>query len=254
MMLAQQLYEAGHITYMGTDSTNLSKGAVEECRELVQEKFGKDYLPVEPTLYVSKKSAQEAHEAIRPTDVRQLPELLASGLDKDAARIYELIWRQFVACQMTHALFDSTQISVACQNYELRARGRVLKFDGFLKVQPPQQKKKDDEDLTLPPLEEGDVLNLEELLPTQHFTKPPPRFTEASLVRELEKKGVGRPSTYAAIISAIQERGYVRLENRRFYAEKMGDIVTDRLVESFDDLVDYSFTAQMEEQLDDIAP
>ena len=253
MMLAQQLYEAGHITYMRTDSTNLSKDAVEECREFVQEKFGKDYLPEEPTLYVSKKSAQEAHEAIRPTDVRQLPELLASGLDKDAARIYELIWRQFVACQMTHALFDSTQISVACQNYELRARGRVLKFDGFLKVQPPQQKKKDDEDLTLPPLEEGDVLNLEELLPTQHFTKPPPRFTEASLVRELEKKGVGRPSTYAAIISTIQERGYVRLERRRFFCLKMGEIVTDRLVENFQDLMDYGFTASLEEGLDKIA-
>ena len=252
MMLAQQLYEAGHITYMRTDSTNLSKEAVEECRLFVRDLYGREYLPEEANTYTSKKSAQEAHEAIRPTDVRQIPEHLESGLGPDAVKVYELIWRQFVACQMTPARFDSTQIVVHSGSYELRARGRVLRFDGFLRVQP-QQKKKGEEERILPPMEEGENLRLEELQPSQHFTKPPPRFTEASLVRELEKKGVGRPSTYASIISTIQERGYVRLEKRRFFCLKMGGIVTDRLIENFHDLMDYGFTASLEEGLDKIA-
>src|SRR5262249_18812896 len=157
------------------------------------------------------------------------------------------IWRQFVACQMTPAEFTSTSIVVQAGEFELRTRGRVIRFDGFTKVLALASKK--DEDVVLPDVKQGEALKLLKLNPSQHFTKPAPRYTEAALVKELEKRGIGRPSTYAAIISTIQERGYVRVENRRFYAEKMGDIVTERLVESFSDLLDYGFTASMEESL-----
>jgi len=250
MMLAQRLYEAGYITYMRTDSTNLSVDAVNTCREYIESNFGSRYVPEDPRVYSSKAGAQEAHEAIRPSDVS----VLISGvqnLEKDAERLYELIWRNFVACQMTNAEFLSSSLEITAGDFNLRTRGRVLKFDGFLKVMPINSKK--DEDVLLPDMKVGDQLSLSKLDPKQHFTKPSARFSEAALVKELEKKGIGRPSTYAAIISTIQDRGYVRLENKRFYAEKMGDIVTDRLVESFSDLMDYSFTAQMEEKLDEIA-
>jgi DNA topoisomerase-1 len=250
MMLAQRLYEAGYITYMRTDSTNLSADAVEACRDYVSKRFGKQYIPEAARRYSSKEGAQEAHEAIRPSDVNTLSTSI-SGLEKDAERLYELIWRTFVACQMTDAHFLSSSIEVTAGDYQLRTRGRVLKFDGFLKVLPVSSKK--DEDVLLPDIKVGEILTLKQLDPKQHFTKPTARYSEAALVKELEKKGIGRPSTYAAIISTIQDRGYARLENKRFYAEKMGDIVTDRLVESFDDLMDYSFTAQMEEKLDEIA-
>ena len=172
-------------------------------------------------------------------------------MERDAERLYTLIWRQFVACQMTPAEFTSSSVTVKAGDFELKTRGRVMRFDGHLRVQPPAGKK--DEDTELPDVKVGDDLDLIQIDPTQHFTKPPPRYTEASLVKELEKRGIGRPSTYAAIISTIQDRGYARVENRRFYAEKMGDIVTDRLVESFSDLLDYSFTAKMEESLDEVA-
>ena len=250
MMLAQRLYEAGYITYMRTDSTNLSADAVASCRDYISDNFGGRYLPENPRLYSSKEGAQEAHEAIRPSDVT-VRSTDIKNLEKDAERLYELIWRNFVACQMSDAEFLSSSVEVQAGDFTLRTRGRVVKFDGFLKVMPTNSKK--DEDVLLPDFKVGETLSLKELEPKQHFTKPSPRFSEAALVKELEKRGIGRPSTYAAIISTIQERGYVRLENRRFYAEKMGDIVTDRLVESFDDLMDYSFTAQMEEQLDEIA-
>ncbi|MDX1400128.1 MAG: type I DNA topoisomerase, partial [Oceanospirillum sp.] len=249
MMLAQRLYEAGYITYMRTDSTNLSKEAVESCRDYISDNFGKKYLPEAPNSYSSKEGAQEAHEAIRPSDVSRSSTDLKS-MERDAERLYELIWRQFVACQMVPAEYMSTSLVVEAGPFELRARGRVMQFDGFTRVMPSNSKK--DEDQSLPDLQVGDLLTLEQLLPKQHFTKPVARFTEASLVKELEKRGIGRPSTYAAIISTIQDRGYVRLENRRFYAEKMGDIVTDRLSESFSDLMDFSFTARMEESLDDV--
>lgn len=250
MTLAQRLYESGYITYMRTDSTNLSQDALNAVRGLIGKTFGDAYLPEKPRYYTSKEGAQEAHEAIRPTDVsRKATDI--KGLERDAERLYDLIWRQFVACQMTDAEFISTSIQVSAGDYELRARGRIMKFDGFLKVLPAAGKK--DEDVVLPDLEVGEVLSLQALEPKQHFTKPPARYTEASLVKELEKRGIGRPSTYASIISTIQERGYVRLQNRRFYAEKMGDIVTDRLTECFHDLLDYGFTARMEEKLDEIA-
>lgn len=251
MMLAQRLYEAGYITYMRTDSTNLSNDAIAACREYIGSHFAKAYLPDAPKLYSSKEGAQEAHEAIRPSDVNVEPTQL-SGMERDAERLYTLIWRQFVACQMAPAEFTSTSIVVEAGDFELRTRGRVVRFDGFMKVQAPAASKKDD-DQELPDVKVGDVLRLVKVDPSQHFTKPAPRYSEAALVKELEKRGIGRPSTYASIISTIQDRGYVKVENRRFYAEKMGDIVTDRLVESFSNLLDYSFTARMEESLDTVA-
>lgn len=251
MMLAQRLYEQGYITYMRTDSTNLSKDAVEDCRSFISKQHGSQYLPDNPTSYSSKAGAQEAHEAIRPSDVRVQPNQIGGSLERDAERLYNLIWRQFVACQMVPAKFLSTSVALSANDYELRTRGRVVIFDGYQKVLPPMQKK--DDDGVLPALKVGETLSLKQLEPSQHFTKPPARYTEASLVKELEKRGIGRPSTYAAIISTIQDRGYVQVEKRRFYAQKMGDIVTERLVESFADLMDYNFTAKMESSLDDVA-
>jgi DNA topoisomerase-1 len=250
MMLAQRLYEAGHISYMRTDSTNLSEEAVGACRGFIEAHYGERYLPDVPSVYSSKEGAQEAHEAIRPSDVAVEPGSL-TALESDQARLYDLIWRQFVACQMPPAEYLSTSLAVEAGDFELRTRGRILRFDGFTRVQPPA--KNGQADTPLPDVEVGDRLSLRELEPKQHFTKPPPRYGEASLVRELEKRGIGRPSTYASIISTIQDRGYARVENRRFYAEKMGDIVTERLVESFEELLDYGFTAQMEAALDQVA-
>ena len=250
MMMAQRLYEAGYITYMRTDSTNLSAEAVTSCRDYILDNYGKKYLPADPISYSSKEGAQEAHEAIRPSDVAVETKNLQK-MERDAERLYELIWRQFVACQMTKAEFTSTSIVVGCADFELRTRGRIMRFDGFMKAMPPASKK--DDDVILPEVNVDDAITLEKLEPSQHFTKPTPRYGEASLVKELEKRGIGRPSTYASIISTIQDRGYVRVENRRFYAEKMGDVVTERLVESFSDLLDYSFTANMEESLDAVA-
>ena len=250
MMMAQRLYEAGYITYMRTDSTNLSTEAVDAAREYIGKKYGKKYLPEKPISYSSREGAQEAHEAIRPSNVNTMMSEL-QNVDKDAVRLYELIWRQFVACQMPPAKFDVTTLKVDAAGFELRAKGRVVVFDGWTKAQPPQQKGADD--IILPAVAEGDVMSLVKLDPSQHFTKPPARYSEASLVKELEKRGIGRPSTYASIISTIQDRGYVTVQNRRFYAEKIGDIVTERLDENFKDLMDYNFTATMEEKLDSIA-
>jgi len=250
MMLAQRLYEAGYITYMRTDSTNLSTEAVDACRAYIEKKYGKKYFPEKPISYSSREGAQEAHEAIRPSDVNVMMSDLKS-VDPDAVRLYELIWRQFVSCQMTPAQFDVTTLTIIADEFELRIKGRVVKFDGWTKVMRPMQK--GSEDVLLPAIDVGDILKLIQLNPSQHFTKPPPRYTEASLVRELEKRGIGRPSTYAAIISTIQDRGYVTANNRRFYANKIGEVVTERLVESFGELMDYGFTAGMEEKLDSIA-
>lgn len=250
MMLAQRLYEAGYITYMRTDSTNLSAEAVASARELIEKDYGKKYLPDQPRLYSSKEGAQEAHEAIRPSDVTVHSTNLKS-MERDAERLYELIWRQFVACQMPNADYISTSVLVAAGNLELRVRGRILQFDGYTRVQPPAGRK--EEEQPLPDYQVDQVLTLEELHPSQHFTKPPSRYGEASLVRELEKRGIGRPSTYASIITTIQDRGYVTLNNKRFYAEKIGDVVTERLSESFKDLLDYNFTAQLEEGLDKVS-
>jgi DNA topoisomerase-1 len=250
MTLAQRLYEAGHITYMRTDSTHLSVDAVNACRDFIGKRFGERYLPGKPNSYSSREGAQEAHEAIRPSDVNVTENSSAlSAMERDAQRLYNLIWQQFVACQMTPARYISSSIDVAAGDFELRIKGRIMEFDGYTRVFPAGK----DDDIVLPDIVVGEELRLKELEPVQHFTKPPARYTEASLVKELEKRNIGRPSTYASIISTIQDRGYVKLENRRFYALKMGDIVTERLVENFTDLMSYDFTANMENQLDDIA-
>jgi DNA topoisomerase I len=251
MMLAQRLYEAGYITYMRTDSTALSADAVAMCRDYIKDNHGDKYLPDSPKIYSSKDGAQEAHEAIRPSNARTRAKHL-KNVDDDAIKLYNLIWGQFIACQMTDAIYDVTNLVVKAGNFKLAAKGRVVKFDGWTSVQPPRKSKNDD-DTILPEVSVGEKLKLEQLLPKQHFTKPSPRYSEAALVKELEKRGIGRPSTYASIISTIQDRGYVIVKNRRFYANKMGEIVTDRLGESFDNLMDYSFTAKMEETLDVIA-
>ncbi|CAG75189.1 DNA topoisomerase I [Pectobacterium atrosepticum SCRI1043] len=250
MMMAQRLYEAGYITYMRTDSTNLSQDALTMVRGYIGEEFGKRYLPEAATGYSNKENSQEAHEAIRPSDVGVLADSL-KDMEADAQKLYQLIWRQFVACQMTPAQYDSTTLIVEAADYQLRAKGRTLRFDGWTKVMPALRK--NDEDRTLPTVAVGEGLSLQKLLPGQHFTKPPARYSDASLVKELEKRGIGRPSTYASIISTIQDRGYVRAENRRFYAEKMGEIVTDRLEENFRELMNYDFTARMESRLDQVA-
>jgi len=251
MVVAQRLYEAGYITYMRTDSTNLSADAVATCREYIGANFPPRYLPEEPQAYSSKEGAQEAHEAIRPSDVNVIQASL-EGMEPDAERLYELIWRQFVAGQMPGAEYTSSTLTVAAGDYELNAKGRIIRFDGFTRVQPPAGGRKGEDDV-LPDMLVGEVLTLKSIEPAQHFSKPTARYGEASLVRELEKRGMGRPSTYAAIISTIQDRGYVRLENRRFYAEKMGDVVTERLWKSFGELMDYGFTASMEVKLDEVA-
>ncbi|MBM4205256.1 MAG: type I DNA topoisomerase [Gammaproteobacteria bacterium] len=250
MTMAQRLYEAGHITYMRTDSTNLSAEAVGAARDFIQKTHGDAYLPDKPRVYASKKDAQEAHEAIRPSNVGRSAAHLYD-MEADAQRLYDLIWRQFVACQMPDAEYLSTTVTALANRCEVRLRGRILTFDGYTRVLPPQSRR--DEELEIPNFAAGEALDLRGAETIQHFTKPPPRFGEASLVRELEKRGIGRPSTYAAIISTIQERGYVTLQNRRFYAEKIGELVTDRLVEKFQNLMDYGFTADMEAELDRIA-
>ena len=250
MMLAQRLYEAGYITYMRTDSTNLSAEAVAAGRDYILSNYGKKYLPEKPNVYTSKGGAQEAHEAIRPSDI-QTQATDVNGVDRDAQRLYELIWRQFLACQMTPAKYENTTLTISAADYDLKLKGRTVLFDGWTRVMKAIAKSA--EEVLLPAVKEGDTFKLKELLPAQHFTKPPARFSEASLVRELEKRGIGRPSTYASIISTIQDRGYVTTQNKRFYAEKIGAVVTERLCESFNELMTYNFTSDMEEKLDEIA-
>ncbi len=247
MSLAQRLYQAGHITYMRTDSTHLSDDAITAARGHIEGRFGIDYLPSKPNFYRPRKGAQEAHEAIRPTDVEREPERLTE-MDRDARRLYALIRQTLIACQMAPARFLSSTITVSAGEFELRAKGRIMQFPGYLAAMLSRE-----EDVILPDVAAGDLLRLEKLDPVQNFTRPPPRFTEASLVRELEKRGIGRPSTYASTISTIQDRGYVKVENKRFHALKIGDIVTERLDESFRDLMDYDFTARMEVALDEVA-
>ncbi len=249
MTLAQRLYEAGYITYMRTDSTNISQEALSSCRDFITTRYGQKYLPEKPNIYGSKAAAQEAHEAVRPSNV-DISVADLQGVDDDAKKLYEMIWQQFVAGQMLPARFNSTTVKVSAGDCELRVRGRVMIFDGFLRAIPVLRSQ---DDVELPDYRVGEELQLLQLVPRQHFTKPPPRYSEAALVKELEKRGIGRPSTYANIISTIQDRGYARLENRRFYAEKIGEIVTSRLGDNFTDLMDYGFTAAMEAQLDEVA-
>ncbi len=259
MMVAQRLYEGVElggegsvalITYMRTDSTRVSNEALTAVRELIETEHGKPYLPAEPNRYTSGKSAQEAHEAVRPTDLIYTPEKVArAGLPQDFLRLYTLIYNRFVASQMTPAIFAVTNIEVKAADGVFKAQGKILKFDGFRKVLAPAGKQ---EDALLPDLHEGQKQDLLELAPTQHFTQPPPRYSEASLVKTLEKEGIGRPSTYATIISKIQERNYVEQKERRFYCTEIGRIVTDLLVEHFPKVMDLKFTSHMEEEFDEI--
>jgi DNA topoisomerase-1 len=252
MRVAQGLYEAGYITYMRTDSTNLSNEALSMARSYINETFGPKYLPESPTSYASSnKSAQEAHEAIRPTDVTFTPKDAHAKLGPDDFKLYQLIWNRFVACQMPPAEFDQTAVTIAAPTQQgdavFRATGRKLVFDGFMKVTGVSS-----EDQLLPSLSEGNQVHPIELSPTQHFTQPPPRYTEASLVKELERLGIGRPSTYASIIQTIQDREYVMQRDRRFYATMLGGVVTDKLIQAFPEIMDVTFTADMELKLDKI--
>jgi DNA topoisomerase-1 len=256
MMIAQRLYEGVElgsdgavalITYMRTDSTRVSNDALKDCREHIQKQYGAPYLPAQPNKYTSGKSAQEAHEAIRPTDLSYTPEKVAKFLPQDQHRLYTLIYNRFVASQMTPAVFAVTNIEVRAADGLFKSQGKILKFDGYRRVLPPGGKQ---EDALLPSLTERQALDLLELVPTQHFTQPPPRYSEASLVKSLEKEGIGRPSTYASIINTIQDRGYVELKERRFHATELGMVVTDLLVEHFPQVMDPKFTSHMEEDFD----
>jgi DNA topoisomerase I len=267
MMLAQKLYEGVElgdegsialITYMRTDSVNVSADAVAQVRDHIGSSYGQKYLPEKPNVYKSKKDAQEAHEAIRPTDVTRTPESVKAYLDESMWKLYQMIWQRFVASQMVPAIFDQTTIDVAANDYTFRATGSVQKFDGYLAAYQSVQEEEEKEDAgdaagnRLPQVREGEVLHLESIRPDQHFTEPPPRYTEATLVKELEEKGIGRPSTYAAIISTIVEREYVTKDGGRFAPTMLGERVSILLVKSFEDIFDVGFTARLEEELDEI--
>ena len=270
MMLAQRLYEGielgsegsvGLVTYMRTDSPRVSNEALDEVRGLIKERYGPQFCPDSPNVYKSKKDAQEAHEAIRPTSSLRTPDQVQPYLEEDALKLYRLIWMRFVASQMMPAVFDQTTIDVSAKGkdgatYMFRATGSVPKFNGFLDVYKEGKDEKDADDEEekhkLPLVHEGEELKFKEILPEQHFTEPPPRYNEATLVKELEADGVGRPSTYASILSTIQEREYVKKEGGKFIPTELGMVVTDLLLESFEDLFDVKYTARMEEELDEI--
>jgi DNA topoisomerase-1 len=270
MMLAQRLYEGielgdegrvGLITYMRTDSTRVSNDALSEVREMIGSNYGMEYLPETPNVFKSKqKGAQEAHEAIRPTSALRHPDAVRKYLQEDEYKVYKLIWQRFVASQMNPAVFDQTTVDIDAKrdglSYQFRVTGSVLKFDGFLKIYVESKEGKDEEDEALkhklPPLEAGQKLRLRSLKPEQHFTEPPPRYNEASLVKELEERGIGRPSTYATILSTIQERQYVQKLGGKFAPTEIGLVVTDLLVENFKDIFDPAYTARLEEELDEI--
>ena len=266
MMIAQKLYEGvelgsegsvGLITYMRTDSTRVSDAALNEARDFINAQYGPPYLPEKAVHYRSKKDAQDAHEAIRPTEVTRTPDSLAAYLNKDELRLYRLIWQRFVASQMTPAIFDQTTIDISAGRFIFRATGSVQKFDGFLKLYQEGRDEKTEEDeeaeRTLPPVEKGESLALNKITPEQHFTDPPPRFTEATLVKALEEKGIGRPSTYAAIMTTILAREYVEKLEGRFHPTELGKTVNDLLIQGgFDDLFNETYTARMEEELDSI--
>jgi len=274
MMVAQRLYEGielgeegpiGLITYMRTDSTRVANEALDEVRQYLGERFGQEMVPAKPNIYRSKKGAQDAHEAIRPTSSMRDPDAISNHLDKDEYKLYKLIWTRFVASQMPPAVFDETVVDIKAGRYDLRARGSVLKFPGFLslyeegKDEESAKKDPDADDATpsettgkLPQLEDGERLSLQSVKPEQHFTQPPPRFTEASLVKELEEKGIGRPSTYAQILSVLQSRDYVQKQERKFVPTELGLLVTDLLTENFADIMEVEYTARMEELLDEI--
>ncbi len=263
MLIAQRLYEGveiegestGLITYMRTDSFRIADEAVKAARKFIAEKYGADYLPSVPPKFKAKKLAQEAHEAIRPTSLEYPPERVKGFLKKDEFALYELIWKRFLACQMSPAIYDQTGIDIKAGEYLLRASGALLKFPGFLSVyteSKDENNKNEEEEIQLPDLKTGEKLALEDLKKEQHFTQPPPRYTEATLVKELEEKGIGRPSTYATIVSTIEERKYVAKQKGKLYPTLLGCKVNELLVQNFPDLIDIAFTADMEEKLDKI--
>jgi DNA topoisomerase-1 len=264
MRVAQSLYEGielgeagsvGLITYMRTDSTRVSEGALREVRTYIGRQFGDSFLPPKPIHYRSRKGAQGAHEAVRPTSMEMEPGKVAPYLDKDKRTLYQLIWDRFVASQMMPARFDQTTVEIDAKDYLFSATGSIQKFPGFmaLYVEGEDEEKEDEEKKAgLPDLQKGERLSLLTFLPEQHFTQPPPRFSEATLVKELEERGIGRPSTYAAILSTIQEKEYVRLERGRFIPTELGGLVNDLLVDSFPRILDVEFTAKMEDKLDKI--
>jgi DNA topoisomerase-1 len=273
MMLAQQLYEGvdvgegdpvGLITYMRTDSTRISDEALNEVRDFIGTKLGKDYLPEKALVYKNKKSAQDAHEAIRPTSVMRTPDSVKAHIEEDLFKLYELIWKRFVACQMTPAVFDQTTFDIAAGPYGYRANGAQMKFNGFLSLyeaafvaEKKESEEEDDDDKSpasklLPLLKEGETLKLGEIKPEQHFTEPPPRFNDASLIKELEELGIGRPSTYATILSTLVDKEYVKKDQRVYTPTDLGFIVNDVLIESFPDIFNVEFTAKMETELDDV--
>src|SRR2546422_4596619 len=265
MMIAQHLYEGieigsegsvGLITYMRTDSTRVGEAALGEARQFIEGQYGANYLPEKAIHYRSKKGAQDAHEAIRPTDVARTPDALAKYLKPEELKLYRLIWQRFVASQMMPALFDQTTIDIQAGRFVFRATGSVQKFDGFLKVyqEGRDEKTEDEEDeRTLPLVNKGETLSVNKIDPEQHFTEPPPRYTEATLVKALEEKGIGRPSTYAAIMTTIQDREYVEKKEGRFHPTALGKTVNDVLIDGgFDDLFNETYTARMEEELDEI--
>jgi DNA topoisomerase I len=266
MMLAQRLYEGVElgdegsvalITYMRTDSVRVSNDALDQVREHIGSAYGPAYVPEKPNVYKSKKDAQEGHEAVRPTDVTRTPDSVRKYLEDDMFKLYQLIWQRFVASQMVPAVFDQTTIDIAVADYQFRATGSVMKFEGFLAayqaaVEDDDKDPDDAESRTLPQVSEGERLTLDKIRPDQHFTEPPPRYTEATLVKELEEKGIGRPSTYASIISVIVEREYVNKDQGRFTPTMLGEKVSGLLVKSFEDIFDVGFTARLEEELDEI--
>jgi DNA topoisomerase-1 len=269
MMIAQRLYEGielgeeglvGLITYMRTDSTRVSPDAITEVREYITKEYGANYLPESPNTYKEKKEAQAAHEAIRPTSAMRHPDQIKQYLHEDEFKVYKLIWQRFVASQMNPAIFDQTTVDIDAKSgsdvFWFRVTGSVPKFDGFLKVYEEAKDTKDEEDEELkhklPLLEAGQKLTLRSLKPEQHFTEPPPRYNEASLVKELEERGIGRPSTYATILSTIQERQYAQKVGGKFVPTEIGLVVTDLLVENFKDIFDFQYTARLEEELDEI--
>lgn len=266
MMIAQKLYEgietgtegpAGLITYMRTDSVRISADARTEAREYIKDNFGHEYIPGKGVEYKNKKGIQDAHEAIRPTSVFRTPEEIKEYVDKDTYNLYRLIWNRFVACQMSPALLDTTTIDVEAGEYLLRASGAIVRFPGFMKLyeeglDDTAQVIEGEDGSVLPAVAEGERLNLLSIEPKQHFTQPPARYTEATLIKELEEKGIGRPSTYAAILSTIQDRKYAEKKEGRFFPTELGILVNDMLVEHFPELIDVMFTAKMEDELDEI--
>ena len=269
MAVAQKLYEGlsvgaggtvGLITYMRTDSTRVAEEALEEARGYIRKTYGADYLPKNAVRYRGRGGAQDAHEAIRPTSVDRTPQSLKTYLSPEQYRLYDLIWKRFVASQMNPAILDVTTVDISAEEYLFRSTGSILKFDGFMKLylegrdeNNTESNRDDGTDAILPALEIGERLDLRKLTPKQHYTQPPPRYTEATLVKTLEEKGIGRPSTYASIISTIQDREYVVKEERRFQPTDMGKLVNQLLIKGFPDILDTRFTAKLENQLDDVA-